>query len=1423
MIKKSDLGAEVSAAGLLIGLLTPGDIGDTVNFNSDWFSDPISELSGTGTRLSDLVALLAAVLGPGATDPPPVFTDAQWYPIPNPTNGTTTGFQVVATAQTDASGQIGLGALYSINMGGITGQVYVYLPLFSYDPTMGAELILGSQQHPCQVGLYITSPTPFQVQDNSATVTFTAINLEASIYLNPQAYEVTPSPQFIKLEFENLTGTSKPSVYTSLASLLDPDVDSWLLQVLIQSGTWLNVYAGNSTFTIGDILEAASFLSRDYLFQDGNFPYLESFIQKLTAAPSDQDPVSAFLWSGFSAADQATLQDTNSTPAQQTAVLIAELNKVVQGGVSIYTESRFAEVALSPQTSTLLAQNPQGADLIRLNRLLLQDAYKVEIAANPYQLNLTNLHGSASDIALNFLFAVLNALSLLGVPLIDLPGGGIYITALDNKDGTQDFGLRLVLDIPLTSDKEGDGGGSNGSGADESNGGSASPVVDLCLGTWLTGEDDANNWMKRAGGSSATPAPGVSVFALHRDSANALSFAPSFALVSIGLNIKGGVNAPLINLGGYTLNGTDLRIYLNPGDPVQPVSQWQYGFAIRADDLGFPLAPNTGGGAGSNPVAQNFLSSGSNGQDANTGGDAGKEGAGADTEPINPTFSAAVAWRSDSDKSPKVNVQLFGADESPTDTAWLPIQRAFGPLHCQRLGINWPQENPNLRLSVLFDGFVTLGPLEVDLIDLSIGIPLKTPGQIKNYSLDLRGLSISYESGPLSISGGLMKNTDATPTEYDGEALIQAEQWSLSAMGSYASLNGHPSLFVFVRLGATIGGPPFFFVTGICAGFGYNRSLRIPGQDEVPNFPLLAGIGDVSKIGGEGATPTQALEKLSDWVQPAQGVNWFCAGVQFTSFELVQSNVVLAVIVTGDFEAAILGLSRVKLPQVGPEQFAYVELGIEIVIHPSAGFFGASAVITPNSYVLVPACHLTGGFAFYIWFAAPKDGDADHAGDFVITLGGYHPAFVKPEWYPDEARLGFSWQVSDNLTMQGGAYFALTPSCVMGGGALDLEFHAGNLRAWFTAHANFLFHWKPFYFKGSIGVSIGASYKLNLAFCSVTITVELGADLEIWGPPTAGVVTVDLFVVSFSIPFGPHSDAPAAFIQWDEFSQLLPQKDSAQTADGDRALKTQRPDTNAQADPPDQSNVCKLIINDGLISLVDDSASQGGQRWLVRADTFTFTAQTAFPLTEADTTNDTVQIKLYPQSADPTPIVAVRPMGIASSNVSSKMLITVQNAANQLQDLTLWNGVPVLGAVPAALWGEPEASQPAGPTANTLSARFLGLSDFKPPQAQPYGPPPIPIINLAYDPIDEDNSDYLPLSESQAGITLALTESPTSLETIADTIATETVILTRTAVFDALAAFGYDAVSNGTTAEIGANVNLNFPDAPLLGAPWQNS
>ena len=1004
---------------------------------------------------------------------------------------------------------------------------------------------------------------------------------------------------------------------------------------------------------------------------------------------------------------------------------------------------------------------------------------------------------AAEDI----LYGILEVLTDNETPLIPLPsldpkaqGGGVYVTETE-RNGAKDYGLRIVAEIPLIS----------GNGTD----GKPQAAGDVCLGTWLTGETSGNNWIERTAGKGTLPEPGLSFLFLNRGADGTLSFAPSFVLTSIGLNVKGGAKSPLINLNGYTLNGADLRFYLNPEGQLNNPGAWQYGFAIRVDDVGLPLAPKAGtGGAGGNPVAQNLLSSGS--------GD-GKQSEGADNSAINPPFSAAIAWRSDSTNEPKYNFQLFDKDENPTDKVWLPVQRAFGPLHCQRLGIGWQQPNPDFQLAFLFDGDVALAGLEVDLKGLAVGIPLGAPGDLSKYRLDLDGLDFTFAEGSVEISGGLFKTPASVNgqkiVEYNGEALLKAGTWSVSAVGSWTTLSGHPSLFIFAFLDANIGGPAFFYVTGLSAGFGYNRSLKLPTQDQVAAFPLVAGLTNPSQIGGPSATPGQALQALQDWVPPAQGCYWLAAGVRFTTFELVNSNALIVVEFGKNFEIAILGLARARLPQTGPEVFAYLELGLEIIIDPEDGLVSFTAVVTPNSFVLDPGCHLTGGFAFFAWF-----GKNLHAGDFVITLGGYHTYFNKPDWYPDEPRLGFNWQVSDQVSISGDAYFALTPSCVMGGGSLDAEFHSGSLSAWFKARADFLMQWKPFYFLAHIGVDMGVALQTDLLFVKVTIKIELGADLSLWGPPVGGLVQVHLWICTITIGFGPPFGQGNDYLPFDEFQTLLPQ-------DGQ---KKPRPTTSrAKESPPAPlKNVVKLVINRGLVPQTETDG-----RWLVRADEFVFSVETTFPLTQLDLTGPDGKTTPIP----PPPLaqqdkdapgcarlsdgyyVGVRPMGINCA--LSELTLSVGDEHKVYQDLNKdWLWTATTQAVPEALWGKavPKDATPAA-VSKTLPGRFAGLQGLAPRMVVPDGPPPIPKQNLSYDPVNPRNENYLPFP--QAPQTNQPTASVTSLKTIADTLTAKQPTENRNAIFSALAAFGYNAGNNSDLSALAANVNRSYLAAPLLGSP----
>ena len=121
------------------------------------------------------------------------------------------------------------------------------------------------------------------------------------------------------------------------------------------------------------------------LFTVGDFKDLCGFVAKLRTL---QDPLSAYLWNQFSASTQGLLTSVTSTPEQQKVALVQALDNILKG-VLIFETVRFAGVTLSPETVALKLQNPQGTDLIRLNRLLLEDAYPLEIAKSAWTSKFT--------------------------------------------------------------------------------------------------------------------------------------------------------------------------------------------------------------------------------------------------------------------------------------------------------------------------------------------------------------------------------------------------------------------------------------------------------------------------------------------------------------------------------------------------------------------------------------------------------------------------------------------------------------------------------------------------------------------------------------------------------------------------------------------------------------------------------------------------------------------------------------------------------------------------------------------------------------------------------------------------------------------------------------------------------------------------
>ena len=636
---------------------------------------------------------------------------------------------------------------------------------------------------------------------------------------------------------------------------------------------------------------------------------------------------------------------------------------------------------------------------------------------------------------------------------------------------------------------------------------------------------------------------------------------------------------------------------------------------------------------------------------------------------------------------------------------WINIQKAFGPVYMDKIGFAYSDG----YIEILFNFALKLGALDVTLDGLMIGASLKAALDQKiDVTYGLQGLSVTFNAGAVEISGGFIKQEVNGITEYNGEALIKVGTFALSALGSYARVDGHTSLFIFAMITEPpLGGPPYFYITGVAAGFGYNRGLVIPTIDQIATFPLVSGFvpGQSSPFSGN-EKPGDALSYLvSQNIVPVQiGQDWLAAGIQFTTFEMLQSFALLIVEFGTSLEIAVLGLTTASVPTGDPRPLLFAQLALELRILPDEGLFSLEAKLTSSSYLFDSSCHLTGGFAFYIWF-----GSNIHAGDFVITLGGYHPHFNKPDYYPDVPRLGFNWVVTSELTIKGGIYFALTPVCIMAGGSLQALWQSAGLKVWFDIGADFLISWKPYHYEIDLYLSFGVSYtfKINLLFATITatISVSLGANLSIWGPAFSGVAQIHLWIISFTVHFGASSSQTPPPIPWSEFEQsFLP----AATDSSQQQMRLARrngveisADFSLDDSQATSYRVWTLSVLKGLAKTLPPSPDKPDDiDWIVNPEGTVLEARSQIPAKTYTVVVEGTQQDGQPCPVDPSQIVftnqsdldqrnqqfGVGPSKVANDDFTSEITVTLKYEDGEISEKLIFYFTGIIQCAPKALW-----------------------------------------------------------------------------------------------------------------------------------------
>jgi hypothetical protein len=152
----------------------------------------------------------------------------------------------------------------------------------------------------------------------------------------------------------------------------------------------------------------------------------------------------------------------------------------------------------------------------------------------------------------------------------------------------------------------------------------------------------------------------------------------------------------------------------------------------------------------------------------------------------------------------------------------------------------------------------------------------------------------------------------------------------------------------------------------------------------------------------------------------------------------------------------------------------YVELIISVELNFIHGYIAANAVLAPDSHVYVPMAHLTGAGPFYSWF-----GNNSHAGDWVVSIGGFPRGYNVTSHYPNPDRIGLKFTLGDCIQVMGQAYVAVTPKCAMVGGLLHMSLGVGPVSAYLDLVFDAFINFKSFYFKAQVSVSVGVECDID--------------------------------------------------------------------------------------------------------------------------------------------------------------------------------------------------------------------------------------------------------------------------------------------------------------------------------------------------------
>jgi hypothetical protein len=165
----------------------------------------------------------------------------------------------------------------------------------------------------------------------------------------------------------------------------------------------------------------------------------------------------------------------------------------------------------------------------------------------------------------------------------------------------------------------------------------------------------------------------------------------------------------------------------------------------------------------------------------------------------------------------------------------------------------------------------------------------------------------------------------------------------------------------------------------------------------------------------------------------------------------------------------------------------------------------------------------------------------------------------------------------------------------------------------------------------SAGVSVGVGFSIDFWFIHIRISVQIGAELYLWGPPVAGCVHIDFWVVAFDINFGDYVTVEET-VSLLEFYDLVLQDSSPSSFASTGALpqgqimEHDEKSIAASAIRKPKNEAHNFLAESGILNPNDEPERGQADPWTVRAGTFVFVAECKMAITAIRTSNTAAPI-----------------------------------------------------------------------------------------------------------------------------------------------------------------------------------------------------